>query len=105
MTEKITPQHLQRTAYVYVRQSSMGQVRHHRESTERQYALQDRARSFGWLRAGSRSSTETWDVRVRQRQIVATSRHSLPRYRWAMPERFSHWKHRVWPDPTRIGIG
>jgi DNA invertase Pin-like site-specific DNA recombinase len=49
MTDKITPQHLQRMAYVYVRQSSMGQVRHHHESTERQYALQDRARSFGWL--------------------------------------------------------
>lgn len=49
MTDKITPQHLQKTAYVYIRQSSMGQVRHHRESTERQYALQDRARSFGWL--------------------------------------------------------
>jgi len=48
MTEKITPQHLQQTAYVYVRQSSMGQVRHHRESTERQYALQDRARGLGW---------------------------------------------------------
>lgn len=44
MTEKITSQHLQQTAYVCVRQSSMGQVRHHRESTERQYALQDRAR-------------------------------------------------------------
>jgi DNA invertase Pin-like site-specific DNA recombinase len=49
MTEKITPQHLQQTAYVYVRQSSMGQVRHHRESTERQYALHDRARGLGWL--------------------------------------------------------
>lgn len=48
MTEKITPQHLQQTAYVYVRQSSMGQVRHHRESTERQYALHDRARGLGW---------------------------------------------------------
>jgi DNA invertase Pin-like site-specific DNA recombinase len=48
MTEKITPRHLQQTAYVYIRQSSMGQVRHHRESTERQYALQDRARGFGW---------------------------------------------------------
>jgi DNA invertase Pin-like site-specific DNA recombinase len=48
MTEKITPQHLQQTAYVYVRQSSMGQVRHHRESTERQYALEGRARGLGW---------------------------------------------------------
>lgn len=49
MTDKITTQHLQKTAYVYVRQSSMGQVRHHHESTERQYALQDRARAFGWF--------------------------------------------------------
>ena len=49
MTDKVASQHLQKTAYVYIRQSSMGQVRHHRESTERQYALQDTARSFGWL--------------------------------------------------------
>lgn len=48
MTDKITPRHFQKTAYVYIRQSSMGQVRHHRESTERQYALQDTARAFGW---------------------------------------------------------
>ena len=48
MTDKITAQHLEKTAYVYLRQSSMGQVRNHRESTERQYALQDRARTFGW---------------------------------------------------------
>ena len=48
MTDKITTGHLQKTAFVYIRQSSMGQVRHHRESTERQYALQDTARSFGW---------------------------------------------------------
>jgi DNA invertase Pin-like site-specific DNA recombinase len=49
MMEKITPHHLRRTAYVYIRQSSMGQVRQHRESTGRQYALQDTARSLGWL--------------------------------------------------------
>lgn len=47
-TEKITTKHLQKTAYVYLRQSSMGQVRHHRESTERQYALKEVARSLGW---------------------------------------------------------
>ena len=45
---KITNTHLQKTAFVYIRQSSMGQVRHHRESTERQYALQETARSLGW---------------------------------------------------------
>ena len=47
-TNKITNAHLQKTAFVYIRQSSMGQVRHHRESTERQYALQETARSLGW---------------------------------------------------------
>ena len=45
---KITDTHLQRNAYIYLRQSSMGQVRNHRESTERQYAMQELARNLGW---------------------------------------------------------
>ena len=48
---KITATHLQKIAYVYLRQSSMGQVRNHRESTERQYALQELARNLGWQTA------------------------------------------------------
>ena len=48
MTEKIRPDHLRRTAYVYVRQSTAHQVRHHRESRQRQYALADRARALGF---------------------------------------------------------
>lgn len=48
MTAKVTPQHLEKTAYIYVRQSSMGQVRHHRESTERQYAFKNKANALGW---------------------------------------------------------
>lgn len=49
MTEtKIGQKHLEKSAYVYLRQSTMGQVRHHRESTERQYALQNRAQMLGW---------------------------------------------------------
>lgn len=50
MTEKITADHLKRAAYVYVRQSSVHQVRHHRESRERQYALAVRARELGFAR-------------------------------------------------------
>jgi hypothetical protein len=38
MNSKITEQHQNRPAYVYVRQSTMGQVCHHQESTEHQYA-------------------------------------------------------------------
>jgi DNA invertase Pin-like site-specific DNA recombinase len=45
---KIKPSHIQRAAYVYIRQSTPGQVEHNRESTARQYALADRACQLGW---------------------------------------------------------
>ncbi len=45
---KIKPSHTQRAAFVYVRQSTPGQVEHNRESTARQYALADRACQLGW---------------------------------------------------------
>jgi DNA invertase Pin-like site-specific DNA recombinase len=45
---KITAEHLQRQAFVYVRQSTMDQVQNNRESQRRQYALSDRARTLGW---------------------------------------------------------
>ena len=45
---KITAQHLERTAYVYVRQSTMTQVHEHLESQRRQYALAEHARTWGW---------------------------------------------------------
>lgn len=45
---KITADHLQRRAVVYVRQSSDHQVRHNLESQRLQYALVDRARSLGF---------------------------------------------------------
>ena len=44
----ITAVHLQRLAYIYVRQSTATQVEHNRESTDRQYKLCDRARDLGW---------------------------------------------------------
>ena len=50
MTEalKIQPHHLERGAYLYVRQSSMRQVIENVESTKRQYALRRRATALGW---------------------------------------------------------
>lgn len=45
---KIQSTHRERLAYVYVRQSTPWQVIEHRESTERQYHLQERARDLGW---------------------------------------------------------
>jgi DNA invertase Pin-like site-specific DNA recombinase len=45
---KISPDHLTRGAYVYVRQSTADQLKHNHGSRRRQYALADRARSLGW---------------------------------------------------------
>lgn len=47
---KITSDHTGRDAVVYLRQSSMAQVREHTESTRRQYGLVDTAVQLGWSR-------------------------------------------------------
>ena len=48
MSDKISSQHLERAAYVYIRQSTLQQVRNNLESGRRQYALEDRARVLGF---------------------------------------------------------
>jgi hypothetical protein len=45
---KVQARHLTRHAYLYIRQSSLRQVLEHTESTQRQYALQQRAIALGW---------------------------------------------------------
>jgi DNA invertase Pin-like site-specific DNA recombinase len=45
---KITADHLARSAYVYVRQSTPGQVHRNHESRRRQYGLAERAKQLGW---------------------------------------------------------
>ncbi len=45
---KVQPHHLERSAYLYIRQSSMRQVIENTESTKRQYALRARAIALGW---------------------------------------------------------
>jgi len=47
-TETIRPTHLRRKAYLYIRQSSLYQTEHNRESTQRQYDFKRRALSLGW---------------------------------------------------------
>ena len=46
--EPATAAHRAKLAYVYVRQSSVQQVRQHQESTELQYRLVERAVGLGW---------------------------------------------------------
>jgi DNA invertase Pin-like site-specific DNA recombinase len=46
--QKVTAAHLKRRAYLYVRQSTVRQVVENTESTQRQYALRQRALALGW---------------------------------------------------------
>src|SRR5690348_2105813 len=48
MNSKITSEHLNRGAMVYVRQSTMAQVAENTESQRRQYALAEAARTMGF---------------------------------------------------------
>jgi DNA invertase Pin-like site-specific DNA recombinase len=47
-SQKVQAEHLNREAFLYVRQSTMRQVRENLESTQRQYGLKHRALALGW---------------------------------------------------------
>ena len=47
-TTRITHGHLDRCAYVWVRQPSPAQIQHHGDATERQHRLAERALALGW---------------------------------------------------------
>src|ERR1700758_3961856 len=48
IAHKVSAEHLARTAYLYVRQSTLRQVKDNTESAERQYGLRQRAVQLGW---------------------------------------------------------
>jgi DNA invertase Pin-like site-specific DNA recombinase len=48
LASKVTASHINRDAYVYVRQSTLSQMREHTESLERQYELASRAQTLDW---------------------------------------------------------
>ncbi|MGH2903054.1 MAG: recombinase family protein, partial [Solirubrobacteraceae bacterium] len=48
VSSKVTAEHLARSAYLYVRQSTLRQVHTNTESAQRQYALRQRAIGLGW---------------------------------------------------------
>jgi len=100
MSEKIRGEHLQRSAYVYLRQSTPYQVRNHIEGKERQYALAERAKQLGFSkvividedlgRSGSGSQE-----RMGFGRLLASVCQGLAGARW---------KLRVWPATIEIGI-
>ena len=50
MSKKILPSYIEREAWVYIRQSTMQQVRTRREGQRRQYDLRERAQALGFPR-------------------------------------------------------
>ena len=79
MRAKITADHLERTALVYVRQSTPGQVRDHTESRRRQYGLVDVARELGFHRVETIGSRYTRRGRE--------GRETAERSSWRYPNR------------------
>jgi len=61
---KVQSQHLERGAYLYIRQSSMRQVVENVESTKRQYALRGRATALGWRDMVGRGSGEAFQLEL-----------------------------------------
>ena len=70
MNPKISEQQQSKPAYIYVRQSTLAQVRHHQESTERQYALRKKALELGW--------SET-SIRILDRDLGISGAHTTGR--------------------------
>lgn len=73
--ERITTAHRAKLSYVYVRQSSPGQVRQHQESTELQYRLVERAVLLGW----PRERVQVIDDDVGKSGASSSERHGFQR--------------------------
>src|SRR5664280_1457865 len=65
---KVRAEHRARTAVIYVRQSTLAQVRDHTESTARQYALAGEASRLGWPAGGIEVIDTDLGVSGRSRQ-------------------------------------
>ena len=94
MNPKLTAEHWEREAIVYIRQSTPNQVRHHLEGQRLQYALQDRARQLGFRQVTvidddlGRSALGMADRRGFDQLVSAVCTGT-----W---ERSSAWKPRAW---------
>src|SRR4051794_41396219 len=102
--DKVGPEHRDRAAIVYVRQSSRQQVLEHGESTRLQCALADRAVALGWAR--SRVTVIDDDLGVSAAVAdarVGLEENWLPRSRWAVSA--SCWASRCpgWRAPAATG--
>ena len=100
---KIQKDHLNRAAYIYVRQSSLAQVEQNLESQRRQYALAERAKDLGWQ--DIRVIDEDLGAQAAGALSAGVSRHFCPRSVRAGPVLSSPLRHPGLPGMARLGTG
>ena len=103
--QKVKASHLKRSAYLYVRQSTLRQVLENTESTQRQYALRQQAVALGW----PLDRVIVIDTDLGQSGASAADREGFQRLvtevSLAGPASCSAWKCRAWPGTRWTGIG
>ena len=103
---KVTGAHLARTAYLYVRQSTLRQVLTNTESAARQYALRQKAIALGWEAERDRHHRHRPGPVRRQRPPTGkASSVWSPRSAWAGPGSCWAWRCPGWPATTPTGTG
>src|SRR6476469_8874953 len=102
---KVTGAHLARTAYLYVRQSTLRQVLTNTESAARQYALRQKAIALGW----QSEAIVTIDTDQGQSGASAADREGFQRLvaevSMAAPGSCWAWRSSGWPATTPTGTG
>ena len=98
---KITPEHLARGAFIYVRQSTADQLLHNHESRRRQYGLAERARQLGGKRS---SSSTTISVVLARASVARVSNACWRRSVKDAPARYSRSRLRAWHATVGTGI-
>ena len=105
--QKVTASHRQRVAIVYIRQSTLMQVREHTESTARQYGLAQEAARLGWPAADIEVIDA--DLGLSGRSITHRDgfKHLVARVClgevgavFGLSERCSGWRSPGWRAPT-----
>src|SRR6476620_926905 len=97
----VTGAHLARTAYLYVRQSTLRQVLTNTESAARQYGLRQKAIALGWP-ADAIVTIDTDQGQSGASAAPTGKDFSIwpPRSAWAAPGSYWAWKSPGWPATT-----
>ena len=104
-TLKVQAHHLERGAYLYIRQSSMRQVIENVESTKRQYGLRGRAIGLGWRDDQVIVIDSDQGESARPRRGAKASSTWCPMLAWDAQGSLWAWRYPASPETMPTGIG